>query len=104
MSRRHIYFAVADNGKIKIGSTGKPIFARFQQLEKQHQVRLQLIGSIFGSYVTEKLIQKALAPYCLHGEWFRDCTDVRLAIADLIRRGPFFDGLPQSLLRKRSAA
>lgn len=73
----YIYFA-ASKGEIKIGIS-RDVKQRLTQL-KTARGELELLGTIKGDLDLERAFHKKLKPYHVHGEWFRDCAEVRAAI------------------------
>jgi hypothetical protein len=89
---RVVYFCRSDDA-IKIGCTGN-IKRRLKQIAGDIEREPELLGFIFGTFATEKLIHKRLCAFSEGEEWFRDCTEVRDLIAYLLAHGPCFYGLP----------
>lgn len=90
--KRSIYFLRCGDA-IKIGCSTR-IKTRIEQIEKDIGQRVELLGFIFGSFATERLIHKRLASHAEGNEWFQDCGPVRVLIDHLIKNGPQFGGLP----------
>lgn len=65
----HVYFIRAGQA-IKIGVSGN-VRDRLSALQIGHPDKLELMGSIAGTVVTEAAIHTAFAPDRLRGEWFR---------------------------------
>lgn len=82
-----IYFAVAGDGRVKIGTTKLKVSARLRQVSAQLAAAPSLLGSIEGGHPLERAIHAHLAKYRLNGEWFRDCPEVRKTIRNLILGG-----------------
>lgn len=93
--RRCVYF-LRSGDAIKVGCTAH-IDLRIRAIELQIDAKVEYLGAIYGTFQTENLIHKRLAPYADgEREWFRDCQEVRSLIAYLLAKGPHFHGLPPS--------
>ncbi len=88
-----VYFLQGgDDGAIKIGMS-RDITRRVSELQKCSPVELRIIGTIermVGAAVLEASFHKRLAEHRLHGEWFKNCDEVRLVIA----RATHLDEMP----------
>jgi hypothetical protein len=68
----HIYFILAPlAGLIKIGFAGKDPKIRLTNLSNMSPIPLILVGSIKGSFVTERDLHLRFEGLRSHGEWFR---------------------------------
>lgn len=82
-----VYF-IERAGNIKIGFTGN-LKSRLAALGNSHPAKLTLLGSIPGTRYAEKEFHTRLAGFSVGGEWFRDCKEVRGAIAKAILHADF---------------
>jgi hypothetical protein len=89
---RVVYFCRSDDA-IKIGCTGN-LKRRLKQISCDIEREPELLGFVFGTFATEKLIHNSLSAFSEGEEWFRDCLEVRALIDFLLERGPHFYGLP----------
>ena len=90
--KRCVYFLRCGDA-IKIGCTVR-LELRVQQIAKDIGATPEVIGWVFGTFATERLIHKHLAAFSEGEEWFRDCPEVRQLIDYLVAKGPIFHGLP----------
>lgn len=90
--KRATYF-LRSGDAIKIGCTTR-MYRRLPDIEKAIGNRCELLGWIYGSFATEKMIHKYLAAHDEGEEWFADCPQVRALLAYLLEKGPHFQGLP----------
>jgi hypothetical protein len=81
-----IYFAIAPDGRIKIG-TSRNVEERLEQISAYLASPMALLGSIEGSHPLERRIHEYLAEHRIAGEWYRDCPEVRRTIRNLILVG-----------------
>lgn len=81
--KTQVYFAAAQ-GRIKIGSTSKPISERLKAISAHLAVPLDIIAVIDGDLAIEREVQKFLKPFHLSGEWFSDCPAARSVIENII--------------------
>jgi hypothetical protein len=84
--KHRVYFA-ASKGRIKIGTTSKPVPERLAQISASLERPLVQIGFIDGDQQLERSIHRLLDAFRIRGEWFRDCPEIRKAIDHLISRG-----------------
>lgn len=92
--KTQVYFA-ATHGRLKVGSTSKPVSERLKAINAYLPTPLVLIAVIDGDLAVEREAQKLLKKYHLSGEWFSDCQGSRFIIENVI---------PQSAVAHRSAA
>lgn len=77
-----IYFVRAENGPIKIGTTGR-LEWRLRSLRGQSPVPLELLGSVPGNRADEHEFHRRFAEHRLHGEWFDPHPDILVEIERL---------------------
>ena len=70
-----VYFVQSLN-KIKVGYT-ENLPHRMNNMRTANPHGMVLIGTVNGNKNHEKKIQKVLKEYCVIGEWFKDCEEVR---------------------------
>ena len=70
-----VYFVQSLN-KIKVGYT-ENLPHRMKNMRTANPHGMVLIGTVNGNKNHEKKIQKVLKEYCVIGEWFKDCDEVR---------------------------
>jgi hypothetical protein len=100
MTAGRVYF-IECAGRIKIGFS-RNVQARLRQFSTGSALKFSLIGEIDGTKNLEKAIHQKLAANREHGEWFRDCEEVR-AILELIQRdGPSAIGFVEPDNRPRT--
>ena len=78
-----IYF-MQSLDKIKIGYTSNRVFERKRQLETGNPHGIVGIGTVQGNKDHEKKIHTQLEQYIIHGEWVKDCPEVRQYISDIL--------------------
>lgn len=80
-----VYFVQAKSGgPIKIGTTAN-LERRFVVLQSGSPVTLVVIGAVPGGAMLEAALHRRLANHRLHGEWFADTEDVRVAICEALQ-------------------
>lgn len=90
-----VYFLSDEHGSIKVGWS-RNLDIRLTQIRSTNGAGITVLGSAPGSQRQEKEIHRLLAEFRLHGEWFRDCEEVRRVIADLLKNGlPPATGTPR---------
>jgi hypothetical protein len=82
MKEAQIYFLEC-NGRIKIGIAAH-VEKRMREIKRSAASPVTLIASIKGDLKLERAIHKKLQPYCISGEWYRDCPEVRAAIQNCL--------------------
>jgi hypothetical protein len=81
-----IYFVQAGRyGNIKIGHTNGEVEVRMASLQTGCPEILRLLATIDGDVALESAIHKELAPFRLHGEWFKPCYAVRALMERFIQ-------------------
>lgn len=60
---------------MKIGVTSAPL-NRLAQLQTSHPERLEIVRLMTGGRAAERMVHKAFATVCLHGEWFEFSPDM----------------------------
>ena len=73
-----VYFARADNGRIKIGCT-QNVDRRLRALSSGQAVSVELLGKIQGSFADERALHDRLESSRFSGEWY-DPTDEVLTV------------------------
>jgi hypothetical protein len=103
MNRAQVYF-IECSGRIKIGFS-KDVQSRLRKFATGSPFKFSLLGAIDGDRYLEHRIHKHLVAYREHGEWFRDCDQVRSVYADLRDNGvaafPFEEVAPPAPPRPR---
>ena len=81
-----MYFiqAGAQGGPIKIGFTRGDPFARMRNLQTAHHTPLRMITFVPTTIDDESWLHTMLRNYRLHGEWFRDCGNLRALIREMV--------------------
>lgn len=81
-----VYFVQAvTGGPIKIGSA-VVVEARVAALQVGSPYPLVVLGEAVGAGApTERALHARLAKHRLHGEWFEDCPEVRVAMEETLR-------------------
>jgi len=98
-----VYF-LKSGKRIKIG-VAKDVSVRLRQLNAHAPGRLKLIGSVSGSFPLERRLHNELAAYRSKGEWFKDCPQVRAAIAAVLAASaPAPDDSPTAPARRKFGA
>jgi hypothetical protein len=77
-----VYFVEGAGGALKIGFARK-IEQRLAELQTGSPVRLRVVCTIKGGIKLEREYHRKFAEHRLHGEWFRDCREIRKEIARL---------------------
>lgn len=90
-----IYFVSAP-GRIKIGFTSNPE-SRLRKLRNDDMEPLEVIGIADGNGRTEHRLHDMVRQFCIKGEWFRDCPEVRAVINDFLNGKLVFDKFGQDL-------
>ena len=67
-------------GLVKVGMT-TDIERRFTQLIGENAVELKLVGVMEGNSADERAAHDLLKAHRVHGEWFKDCEEVRKLFA-----------------------
>lgn len=98
---QQIYFLLL-GGRIKIG-TAKRVQGRVRAIETHTPDPVTLLGVIDGGYPLERAIHEHLRAYRVHREWFRNCREVREAIADILKRGASAIGFCGDVFKRASA-
>jgi hypothetical protein len=79
----YIIEAKSDGKSIfKIGTTGNCPWIRLDQLRRQNAIPLQLVAGMIGNAEDEANFHNVFKKWRLHGEWFSDCSGIRLLIKD----------------------
>lgn len=85
-----IYFIQSiHGGPIKIGLTNE-IKTRLHSIQTMSPVKLKVIATIEGDYLTEKALHQIFSKYRLYGEWFDPCPEIMEFINN--RRGESNNG------------
>lgn len=83
-----IYFIqAAEDGPIKIGTTGFHPKKRMNKIQSDCPWPVRLLGAIEGGVDEEKQLHVKLAPFRTHGEWFSPDPIVKAAITEAICGG-----------------
>lgn len=77
-----VYFVSAP-GRVKIGYTVNPE-NRLAKLRQADMEELTVIGIVAGTRKQEQSLLQSLSAHLVKGEWFRDCNEVRAAIAEFM--------------------
>lgn len=85
MTTGKVYF-VECAGRIKIGYT-QDVASRLKSLATGAPAEMSILATVDGTVNFERAIHKDLAAYRVKGEWFRDCSEVRSLMADVVARG-----------------
>ena len=80
-----IYF-LQSLDKIKIGYTNNGAIERKRQMETGNPHGIVIIGTVKGNDTHEHKMHRDLEEYCVIGEWFKDCTEVRTYITDILEK------------------
>ena len=72
--------------KIKIGYTNNPVIKRKRDMETGNPHGIVIIGTVKGDQRHENKMHCDLEEYCAIGEWFKDCTEVRTYITDILEK------------------
>ncbi len=86
MTKGQVYF-IECSGRIKVGFS-TDVQSRLRKFSTGSAFKFSLIGAIDGTKALERAIHQQLAVHRAHGEWFEDCSAVRLVIVDLLTSGP----------------
>lgn len=91
--REHlIYFILAPNsGRIKIGSSSRPMMFRMAELRALSPEAIELVGTLPGSFAMEDAIHERFKAYRQHGEWFDYSDEIKswlLSIKELHKDFP----------------
>jgi hypothetical protein len=91
-------------GLIKIGFTGS-VKRRLQTLRTMSPTELRVLAVFRGGCVLEKRLHQELAAARVHGEWFRDCPELRAALERLSAPdSPVLKSFPLSTMNARVRA
>lgn len=95
-----VYFIkpVGQDGPIKIGLSNDPA-RRIAEFATWSPLRLELLGSVPGSWADEQFMHECLADHLSHGEWFHASPEVLSAVNSVIATGGF-DAVRQALTPK----
>jgi hypothetical protein len=74
-------------GRIKIGFT-RDLNTRLTTVGANLAEQVSLLGNLTGGRHLEQAIHHELRGWCIRGEWFRDCNEVRAFIDLMLRDGP----------------
>lgn len=83
---RKICYFIRCNDLIKIGYSSH-WRARLGQYKSRY-ADVEIIGIIAGDRSTERSLHRTFAQHCVGGEWFRDGTDLRVAVAAVLAAPP----------------
>lgn len=78
-----VYFIQVSSGPIKIGYASRDVYERLANLQVGNHEEMRLLAVASGTAALERALHKRLARHCVRGEWFRDCDEVRAAIAEI---------------------
>jgi hypothetical protein len=81
-----VYFVSNGYGAVKIGYSSK-LSKRLFNLKSASPNKLELIAHVPGNRDQERLLHKSLVHLHIAGEWFRDCEELRVLIADVFKHG-----------------
>lgn len=91
-----IYFVSAP-GRIKIGYTKKPE-ARLKQLRQADMEELTVIAITDGTMHIEHKLHDMVRPFCIRGEWFQDCQQVRAVMNDFLNGAILLDRFGEEII------
>jgi hypothetical protein len=85
-----VYFVkpVSFDGPIKIGISNNPEL-RISRMQDLSPFRLEIIGSVPGTWRDEQFLHKELAEYRSHGEWFEPSRKVIDKVKSVLSTGSF---------------
>src|SRR5437868_7536289 len=78
------------NGPIKVGVVFSSMRQRMNQIQLNCPYIIKTLGTVPGGYELELQVKHDLAPWGIHGEWFRPTAEVKSYTRKLLR-GPVED-------------
>lgn len=87
MSRRPRVYFIEAAGLIKIGVSTN-VTTRVGAIRASCPVPVKLLGSFYGDYGDERSLHMRYEEHRSHGEWFRDCRQIRAMIQARCKDGP----------------